>query len=459
MMKQNKLLPLLLTLVMALGSSMVGNGASTKKAPIPSREEAEALVRQTWLAIPEMVADDYSGFDSDFKYKLQQNDELSKLPNPVDYFDGFFNLMDFYPCENGTVEDVKIKTRSAHFIEADLTYNCGGTTSQHFIQLVKNWDDDSLGDGWFVNCIDTALTDVVQNIAKWQQRFIDKYVVGETEEVSIYNIYTTFDYAEDTPQNVIDYLDSHGDYVSSFEWSLEVVPFDEPFYDANDSYLDPTKRKKSSSKKTATNYPGPYRYPIYVEVAQPIMATEIMIVDREPVNNELLTVEEHERRNPVAGIVTQQGSDDVEKFYATQEKVKMVESRPAPPAPKIEEKKPEPKPEQIFTAVEQQAAFPGGQAALMKWLSSNLIYPETAKQNEISGRVIVRMVVNADGSIEQPVVVKGVDKDLDAEAIRLVKMMPNWQPGKDNGVPVRSYFTLPVIFKLESKSEEASPNN
>ena len=99
-------------------------------------------------------------------------------------------------------------------------------------------------------------------------------------------------------------------------------------------------------------------------------------------------------------------------------------------------------------AVEQPAEYPGGTAALMKWLANNINYPESAQQNDIQGRVIVKFVVEKDGSIGNVTILKGVDKDLDREAMRVVKKMGKWQPGKNNGVAVRSYFQLPVVFKL-----------
>ena len=102
-------------------------------------------------------------------------------------------------------------------------------------------------------------------------------------------------------------------------------------------------------------------------------------------------------------------------------------------------------------AVEQPAEFPGGAAAMMKWLSNNIRYPESAQQNGISGRVVVKFVVEKDGSIGNPTIVKGVDRDLDQEALRVVKRMPKWQPGKNNGQPVRSYFNLPVTFRLQNQ--------
>ena len=144
--------------------------------------------------------------------------------------------------------------------------------------------------------------------------------------------------------------------------------------------------------------------------------------------------------NTARGGVTQEGSDDADKFKAVQEQVVVKEPEPE-----------KPKEEEIFVAVEQHAEFPGGQTALMKWLSNNVRYPESAQQNDIQGRVVVRFVVEKDGSIGAATIVKGVDKDLDREALRVVKKMPRWQPGKNNGVAVRSYFNLPVVFKLQNQ--------
>lgn len=107
------------------------------------------------------------------------------------------------------------------------------------------------------------------------------------------------------------------------------------------------------------------------------------------------------------------------------------------------------KEEKVFVVVEQEAQFPGGQSALYKWIGTNLCYPAAAVENYIQGRVIVKIVVEKDGSITNPVIVKGVDKDLDREALNLVKKMPKWQPGMNNGVAVRSYFYLPITFKLQ----------
>lgn len=178
------------------------------------------------------------------------------------------------------------------------------------------------------------------------------------------------------------------------------------------------------------------------EVLATVQVTQIAIVDADKVKNEVMDMETQKEDNTARGVVNQEGADDVDKFKAVHEQVVVKE-----PEPEVVK----PKEEQIFVAVEQPAEFPGGQAALMKWLSNNMRYPEAAQQNDIQGRVVVNFVVEKDGSIGHVKIAKGVDKDLDREAIRVVKKMPKWQPGKNNGVPVRSYFNLPVTFRLQTQ--------
>ena len=175
------------------------------------------------------------------------------------------------------------------------------------------------------------------------------------------------------------------------------------------------------------------------EVLATVQVTQIAIVDADKVQNEVMDMEEQKEDNTARGVVNQEGSDDVDKFKAVQEQVVVKEPEPE-----------KPKEEEIFVAVEQQAEVPGGQAALMKWLSNNIRYPEAAQQNDIQGRVVVKFVVEKDGSIGHAEIARGVDKDLDREALRVVNKMPKWQPGKNNGVAVRSYFNLPVTFKLQN---------
>ena len=111
---------------------------------------------------------------------------------------------------------------------------------------------------------------------------------------------------------------------------------------------------------------------------------------------------------------------------------------------------------QVFNHVEVMPRFPGGDAALLKWLSDNIIYPEEAAKQGIQGRVIVRFVVSPDGSIENVEVLKSLDPLCDNEAIRVVKAMPKWIPGKQNGKSVYVYYTLPIVFRLAGNETGAS---
>lgn len=108
-------------------------------------------------------------------------------------------------------------------------------------------------------------------------------------------------------------------------------------------------------------------------------------------------------------------------------------------------------PPPIETFVEEEAEFPGGYAEMMKYFGKNMKYPEIAVQANIEGKANVRFVVEKDGSIGNVTVLKGVPncKECDQEAIRVIKGMPKWKPGKNGGKAVRSYYSMPVTFKLQ----------
>lgn len=102
----------------------------------------------------------------------------------------------------------------------------------------------------------------------------------------------------------------------------------------------------------------------------------------------------------------------------------------------------------VYQVVEQMPQFPGGQAAMMKFIADSLRYPSVACENRIEGRVIVKFVVDCEGNILNPSVFRGIDPVLDKEAIRLVKLMPKWIPGRQNGKPVNVVCLVPIRFKL-----------
>ncbi len=102
----------------------------------------------------------------------------------------------------------------------------------------------------------------------------------------------------------------------------------------------------------------------------------------------------------------------------------------------------------VFTVVEEMPSFPGGEAERNKFLSGNIVYPQQAVENGIQGTVYIRFVVDVKGNITEVKVLRGIGGGCDEEALRVVKMMPKWHPGKQNGEKVRVLYNMPVIFKL-----------
>lgn len=138
----------------------------------------------------------------------------------------------------------------------------------------------------------------------------------------------------------------------------------------------------------------------------------------------------------IGAIDYDQGSNEAEHVLKVNEKV--VDEVP----PAVEETK-------VFDVVEQMPSFKGGDAALMEWLNKNIKYPVVAEENGIQGRVVATFVVERDGSITDVKIVKSVDPSLDKEAVRVLKAMPKWIPGRQNGQPVRVKYTVPVTFRLQ----------
>ena len=108
----------------------------------------------------------------------------------------------------------------------------------------------------------------------------------------------------------------------------------------------------------------------------------------------------------------------------------------------------EPEEPEVFMVVEDMPEFPGGTAALMQYLQKNIKYPAICRENNIQGRVLVTFIVNKDGAVVEPEVVKSVNPSLDKEALRVISTMPKWKPGSQRGKPVRVKYTVPVNFRL-----------
>ena len=159
--------------------------------------------------------------------------------------------------------------------------------------------------------------------------------------------------------------------------------------------------------------------------------------DEEVKEEDEIKLDEVEKSDKAVGAFNVQGNDEVGG-----EVLKDKEEIKAPEPPKVEEEK-------VFDVVEQMPSFPGGNTALMKFLNENIHYPVVAQENGVQGRVVVSFVVERDGHITDVQIARSVDPSLDKEAQRVVKSMPKWIPGKQNGSAVRVKFNVPVSFRLQ----------
>ena len=201
------------------------------------------------------------------------------------------------------------------------------------------------------------------------------------------------------------------------------------------NYDQPKKKAEVKQKKVEVE---PER--VVERVKSSIKFTAPVIKKDEEVkpDEELKTQDELMSTKTAIGTFDVKGNDDANGEIL---KAKEVIAEPEPPKHEEENK--------VFDIVEQQPLFPGGPAALMKYLSENTKYPVVAQENGVQGRVTVQFVVEKDGSISDVHVLRGVDPSLDKEAVRVVKSMPRWTPGKQNGINVRVNYRVPVLFRLQ----------
>jgi protein TonB len=175
------------------------------------------------------------------------------------------------------------------------------------------------------------------------------------------------------------------------------------------------------------------------EVTSTQAVTELLIVQEVDKDKEVKDVEEIKENTAQFGAEDHVGKEDI-NLQAVKHEV-------------LEEPKPVEKPKEegpvSIAMVEQKPSFPGGDAAMYKWLGDNMNYPAAAAEEGVSGKVTVQFIVEKDGSITNVHVVRGKHPALDAEAKRVVSKMPKWTPGRNNGQPVRVTYNLPVNFQLK----------
>lgn len=144
----------------------------------------------------------------------------------------------------------------------------------------------------------------------------------------------------------------------------------------------------------------------------------------------------------------------VVQTMAQVENKKQQESVPPPP-PKVEKQKPQSEATvDVFTVVEQMPRFPGGDEARLKYLVENINYPEEARKNGIQGTVYAQFIVEKDGKINEVRVLRGIGGGCDEEAVRVIKNMPDWIPGRQRGENVSVQFNMPIKFVLGAKTKE-----
>lgn len=201
------------------------------------------------------------------------------------------------------------------------------------------------------------------------------------------------------------------------------------------NYKQPEKKAEVKQKKIEVE---PERVVERVKSSIKFTAPVIKKDDEVKPDEELKTQDELMSTKTAIGTFDVKGNDDANGEVL---KAKEVIAEPEPPKHEEENK--------VFDIVEQQPLFPGGPTALMKYLSENTKYPVVAQENGVQGRVTVQFVVEKDGSISDVHVLRGVDPSLDKEAVRVVKSMPRWTPGKQNGITVRVNYRVPVLFRLQ----------
>ncbi len=165
-------------------------------------------------------------------------------------------------------------------------------------------------------------------------------------------------------------------------------------------------------------------------------APEIKKDDEVKPEDEIKSQDDLAKTNTAIGTFDVKGNDEAEGEVLKAKEV-------------IADEKPKEEETKVFDVVEQMPEFPGGQGALLKWISENIKYPTIAEENGIQGRVVCTFVVERDGSVTDVQVARSIDPSLDKEAVRVLKKMPRWIPGKQNGSAVRVKYTVPVTFKLQ----------
>ncbi len=191
---------------------------------------------------------------------------------------------------------------------------------------------------------------------------------------------------------------------------------------ANAEFMDMDKPKEEAPPPPPPPPPPPAELQQKVKFVAPVVTTEEVVEDADIFNQDDLAKTTNE---------TVQVQEEVAEVVTKEEVIEVEETKP------------------VFTIVEEMPAFPGGEAERNKFLATNIVYPQQATENGIQGTVYVSFVVDSKGNVTDVKVLRGIGGGCDEEALRVVKMMPQWHPGKQNGKQVRVLFNMPIYFKLQ----------
>jgi protein TonB len=191
---------------------------------------------------------------------------------------------------------------------------------------------------------------------------------------------------------------------------------------ASAEFLDMDKPKEEAPPPPPPPPPPPAELQQKVKFVGPVVTSEEVVEDADIFNQDDLSKTSNE---------TVQVQEEVAEVVTKEEVIEVEETKP------------------VFTIVEEMPSFPGGETERNKFLASNIVYPQQATENGIQGTVYVSFVVDSKGNVTDVKVLRGIGGGCDEEALRVVKMMPQWHPGKQNGKQVRVLFNMPIYFKLQ----------
>jgi periplasmic protein TonB len=192
---------------------------------------------------------------------------------------------------------------------------------------------------------------------------------------------------------------------------------------ANAEFMDMDKPKEDAPPPPPPPPPPPAELQQKVKFVAPVVTTEEVVEEADVFNQDELN------QNSTNEAVSVQ--EEVAEVAVKEEVIEVEESKP------------------VFTIVEEMPSFPGGETERNKFLAENIQYPQQATENGIQGTVYVSFVVDSKGNVTDVKVLRGIGGGCDEEALRVVKMMPQWRPGKQNGKTVRVLFNMPIYFKLQ----------